>query len=150
MPDTAEVNQGDSVTIDVLANDIDGPGLGLTIVSVEGSGNGSVEIVDGQLVYTPNFGFFGTENLIYTIADADGTEASGTVTIEVNRFSDINNNGINDFVECDCITLELETGVHGSGIGGGAFHWPLLILIALLGLVRTRTLSIKQRIFWSA
>ncbi len=148
--DTAEVNQGDSVTIDVLANDIDGSGAGLTISSVEGSGNGTVMIVGGMLVYTPDFGFFDTDNFVYTVVDGNGTEASGPVSVEVMRFSDINNNGINDFVECNCSSLQLETGIHGSGLGGGLVHWSLLVLLAVAGFIRTRARSVRQRIFWSA
>ena len=144
VPDTAEVDQGQTVLIDVLENDTDAAGLGLTLVSVESSPNATVSIQNGLIEYTPNFGFFGTDTFIYTITDANGVEASATVTVEVNRFSDINDNGINDFVECNCSSLQLETGVHGSGLGGGTIQWPFLILIGMFGLVRRKAQALRK------
>jgi len=153
VPDTAQVDQGQTVLIDVLANDIDAAGLGLNLVSVESSPNAAVSIQDGMVEFTPNFNFFGQDTFIYMISDANGVEAAATVVVEVIRFSDINNNGINDFVECDCDSLQLETGIHGFGVGGGAVPWSFLLLVGLFGFVRrsARTLRIsRKRISWSA
>ena len=150
MPDTAQVNQGETVLIDVLANDIDAAGLGLSVASVDSSPNATVTIENGLVVYTPNFDFFGLDTFIYTIVDADGVEASATVSVEVIRFSDINNNGINDFEECECDSLTLETGIHGSGLGGGALHWPFLLLIGFFGIVYRVMRIFRKRKFWSA
>ena len=120
--DSATTPQGRPVTIDVLDNDTDASGAGLEIVGTTGSPDATVTIAgapDGAqtLLYSPDFGFFGDDAFTYTIVDGDGTEATGTVLVSVTRFSDIDGNGLNDFDECDCADLTLETGVNGSGIG---------------------------------
>ena len=144
MPDEASVNQGETVVIDVLANDIDGAGVGLTLSAVSTSPNAIVTIENGMISYTPNFGFFGSDTFTYTVTDGNGVESSATVTVAVNRFSDINNNGLNDFDECDCSSLQLETGIHGSGLGGGVVHWSLLLFLGMVGLVR-RSLQLARQ-----
>ena len=111
------INQGASDTFDVLANDIDAAGGGLTLVSVSDSPNATITIVNGQIVYTPNFGFYGPDTFMYVVEDADGTRQTGTVNVDVTRFSDLNGNRVNDFAECGCSDLTLQTGVNGSGIG---------------------------------
>ena len=123
--DSATTPQGRPVTIDVLANDTDASGAGLEILGTTGSPDATVTIEedpDGAqtLLYVPDFGFFGDDAFAYTIVDGDGTEATGTVLVSVTRFSDIDGNGLNDFDECDCADLTLETGVNGSGIGGAS------------------------------
>ena len=81
--DAASVDEGQSVTIDVLANDSDPDGDALTLQSVDGPDNGSAEIVDGQIVYTPDAGFVGNETFEYTITDPFGNTANGLVTVQV-------------------------------------------------------------------
>jgi len=125
--DTYTINQGETLTAPVLLNDTDAVGDGLTIVSVSDTPNATVEIVNDTLVYTPDFGFYGSETFRYTVQDAAGTASSGTVSVTVERFSDIDNDLINDFDQCalaavDCSNLELETGIHGSGLGSLAWQ----------------------------
>ena len=108
--------------LDVLANDIDGAGGGLTLVSFSESPNATISITDdNQLLYVPNSGYFSPpgqpDTFMYTLQDADGTQNTGNVAVTVIRFSDLNGNLVNDFVECDCTELFLETGVDGTGIG---------------------------------
>ena len=148
--DSASTEQGKPVSIDVLLNDTDAAGGGLEIVSVSDSPDADIAIVDGpngrqEILYTPDFGFFGTDTFMYTITDTAGVEATGTVAVTVVRFSDINGNGLNDFVECDCTDLTLETGVHGSGIGrvgavslAGLAAWLLLAAARRSGASRRR------------
>ncbi len=135
--DTAIVNQGDSVLIDVLANDRDDSGLGLTLVSVSDSPNAGITITNDQISYIPNFGFFGMDSFLYVIRDGDGTQSTGTVNVDVIRFSDINGNNVNDFDECNCTSLILETGVNGSGLG--KLPIDLLLMLGLVGLARLRS-----------
>ncbi len=154
--DSYVINQGDTLVAPVLDNDTDAVGDGLTIVSVGDSPNATIEIVGDTIVYTPNEGFYGDDSFVYTVEDADGTQASGTVTVEVERYSDINNNGLNDFSECEasgvnCGDLRLETGVHGSGLG--ALSWQTLFALLLLvsayatsrGLRTSRALAVSER-----
>ena len=116
-PDSFSVNSGESASVDVLANDIDGAGGGLVITSISESPNATITELNGVITYTPNFGFYGTDSFLYVAEDVDGTAVTGTVTANVIRFSDLNNNGENDFIECECTNLTLETGIRGSGVG---------------------------------
>jgi hypothetical protein len=135
-PDMVSVFQGETVIINVLDNDNDGPGLGLTVVSFTDPPNGTAKMEEGSnIAYTPDFGFFGIDTFMYVIEDSQGNQATGTVTIEVIRFSDINDNAINDYDECNCVSLQVESGIHGSGLGG-KFEW--LTLLALLGALGIR------------
>ncbi|MEX0311028.1 MAG: Ig-like domain-containing protein, partial [Tateyamaria sp.] len=75
--DEGSADEGSSVTVDVLANDSDVDGDDISIESVEGTlaaEFGSVQIVDGQLVYTADDeNFNGTDRFSYTITDGDLT-----------------------------------------------------------------------------
>ncbi len=65
----------------VLANDI---GTGLRVTGNYGASYGTVAIgVDGQLSYTPNLGFTGTDSVVYAIADQWSRSSLGSVTIAV-------------------------------------------------------------------
>ncbi len=127
--DMFEVNQGRAGLFDVLANDVDGVGDGLTLISVSQSPNAAVSLVDNQVDYRPNYGFYGTDTFLYTMQDGSGTQFSGNVEVNVIHFSDLNDNGLNDFVECDCTDLTLQTGVNGSGVGSLSLFgaWALLM-----------------------
>ena len=72
--------------IDVLANDPDPDGDALTIASVDAPGHGSVDIVDGKLLYIPDAGFTGVDVFGYRIADPSNASASGTVHVGVGGF----------------------------------------------------------------
>ncbi|MFK8076033.1 MAG: Ig-like domain-containing protein [Granulosicoccus sp.] len=135
--DTFEINQGTSATFDVLANDTDASGGGLTLVSVSQSPNAALSVVDNQVSYQPNFGFYGVDTFLYVMTDADGTEVTGNVSVNVVRFSDLNGNMVNDFVECGCTNLILETGVHGVGIGRLSQLVSLVLMLAVW--IRRRT-----------
>ena len=64
-----------AATIDVLSNDtdVDGDTLYLTAVATPSAG-GTVSIVDNAIAYTPAQHFNGTETIVYTVSDADGTD----------------------------------------------------------------------------
>ncbi|MEL7023972.1 MAG: autotransporter domain-containing protein [Pseudomonadota bacterium] len=89
--DQTEVEEGSSVVIDVLANDIDDGGAdNLTIVSVTEPSNGVAAInrEDGQsdtVTYTPNARFVGTDTFFYTVSDGDETtiDQAAQVTVTV-------------------------------------------------------------------
>ena len=81
--DDAKTNDNQAVTIDVLANDTDLDGDTLSIVDFSSSANGRVDLIDGQLQYTPTVGSPATDTFTYTINDGNGQEASATVTINV-------------------------------------------------------------------
>ncbi|EAM47654.1 Ig-like domain-containing protein [Crocosphaera watsonii WH 8501] len=82
--DDEQTQQGVRVSVDVLANDSDiDQGDVLSIDSFTTPGNGSVQEVEGELLYTPNADFFGTDTFTYTVTDSNGGFATATVTVEV-------------------------------------------------------------------
>ncbi len=135
-PDSVTVRHGSSVPIDVLANDTDAAGQGLTISGHTESANATIESRDGVIIYSPDFGFHGMDSFLYTIVDAAGTESTGTVNVNVLRFSDINNNGENDFDECNCENLTIEVGVEGSALGSASL-FSFLMLCFVYGFRRS-------------
>ena len=96
--DVADVDEDDSVTIAVLANDdFGGDGAGTTAVEIiDGADNGTATVDDGgtpgnptddTVVYTPD-DFFGADAFDYRITDADGDTARGTVQVSVKPVND--------------------------------------------------------------
>ncbi len=91
--DTATATQnGSAVDINVTANDdygTDGPNTSHPLTFANGtttsaSDNGaSIEVVSGNVRYTPSATFSGTDTFTYTITDANGDAASATVTVTV-------------------------------------------------------------------
>src|SRR5690606_5309517 len=67
----------------LTGNDIDPDGDSLVLTSVEGAANGTVTIVDGKVVFTPNPGFAGEASFTYTVSDGRGGEATGSVSVMV-------------------------------------------------------------------
>jgi hypothetical protein len=81
--DSAATMQGTPATILVLANDTDPDGDTLFIQSTTQPSNGTVSIVNGTVVYTPNANFTGTDSFQYTISDGYGGTATATVEVTV-------------------------------------------------------------------
>ncbi|ALR91527.1 tandem-95 repeat protein [Vibrio alginolyticus] len=86
--DTAVTDEDTPVTIDVLPNDtdIDGDTLRIDSASVP-SDQGTVEIVDGKLVFTPAENFHGDAEITYTVTDGSLTDQA-TVNVTVNAVND--------------------------------------------------------------
>ncbi|ELB1500410.1 tandem-95 repeat protein, partial [Vibrio alginolyticus] len=86
--DTAVTDEDTPVTIDVLPNDtdIDGDTLSIQSASVP-SEQGTVEIVDGKLVFTPAENFHGDAEITYTVTDGSLTDQA-TVNVTVNAVND--------------------------------------------------------------
>ncbi|HAS6779477.1 TPA: tandem-95 repeat protein, partial [Vibrio parahaemolyticus] len=81
--DVITTEEGTAVTIDVLVNDSDVEGDVLSIQSASvPSEQGSVDIVNGKLVFTPAENFNGDATITYIVTDGDLTdEAKVTVTV---------------------------------------------------------------------
>jgi hypothetical protein len=88
---TATAVSGSSITIPVLERATDPSGAPLTIVGLTNPAHGVAHIVAGPpsdpadevVVYAPLPGYSGTDSFTYTIADPDGVESTGTVTVTV-------------------------------------------------------------------
>ncbi len=86
--DAAEVAEDGEALIAVLGNDTglgDGP---VTLDAVSAPFHGTAAIVGERVHYAPAPGYHGPELITYTITDADGQSASGTVTITVGPVDD--------------------------------------------------------------
>ena len=83
--DSATVDYGQSVRINVLSNDSDPDNDTLTVQSFTNPAHGTVS-KDSQniLTYTPAIGFSGTDSFTYTISDGKGHTAVATVNLIVN------------------------------------------------------------------
>lgn len=87
--DSATTDEDMAVTFAVLTNDSDPDGDALSVASTSTPANGSVVIeADDQLTYTPDADFNGVDSFTYTVADALGITATGTVTVTVNPVND--------------------------------------------------------------
>lgn len=73
---------GSAVLVDVLANDSDPEGEDLTLEAATHPASGSADVENGQVKYTPNAGYYGSDQFTYTVSD--GSLASiGNVTVRV-------------------------------------------------------------------
>lgn len=96
--DVATVNEGDSVTVIVRANDTDADGDSLVVAGISQGANGSVVIdaITGNPIYTPNAGFVGTDQFTYSINDGHGGTATATVTVTVDALGNRPPVAVND------------------------------------------------------
>jgi len=79
--DSAVVDPGTPVTIDVLVNDSDADGDALRISGIAaGPSHGSASIQSGGILYTPQAGFYGTDQLTYRVSDG---QAEAVAVVEV-------------------------------------------------------------------
>ena len=67
----------------LLANDTDVDGRALTINAVGNAVNGTIALNNGNPIFTPNAGFFGTASFTYTVNDGILTSNAATVTVKV-------------------------------------------------------------------
>ncbi|MBM5076937.1 tandem-95 repeat protein, partial [Vibrio parahaemolyticus] len=87
--DTTSIQEDTAVTIDVLTNDtdVDGDKLSIESASVPKE-QGTVEVVNGKLVFTPAENFNGDSEITYTVTDGQLTDEA-KVTVTVNPVNDV-------------------------------------------------------------
>ncbi|WP_336605417.1 tandem-95 repeat protein [Stutzerimonas stutzeri] len=74
---------------ELLGNDSDADGNGLTIASVTNGTGGTVVLnADGSVTFTPNANFNGTADFTYTVSDGGQVSVPATVTVEVAAVND--------------------------------------------------------------
>lgn len=94
--DSASVEAGRSVSIDVLMNDTDADGNVLTIESVATAAHGVVSIVSNELVYIADAGYVGTDSFSYVVSDGYGGKSTGIITVTVITVIDTDGDGLTD------------------------------------------------------
>ncbi|WP_416394879.1 Ig-like domain-containing protein [Allohahella sp. A8] len=83
--DASTTDEDTSITIDVLANDVDPDGDALVVTGASAN-NGTVVInPDGTLTYTPATDFVGEDSIVYSISDGKGGTSEATVAVTVNQ-----------------------------------------------------------------
>lgn len=81
-PDSASTTNDRSVLVDVLFNDT-ALGPSRRLVTVLPAGNGTVAVEGGQVRYTPNAGFVGSDQFQYLVQAPRSPPRVGTATIDV-------------------------------------------------------------------
>ena len=93
MPDGGFVMDEDTVlaipAAALLANDFDKESDALTVVGVGDPVNGTVTLDNGLVHFTPRADYFGNAGFSYTVRDAQGGEATNTVSIDVTPGNDL-------------------------------------------------------------
>ncbi len=88
-PDAASTSEDVEVTIAVLANDADPDGDVLRLVSAGAGRLGTTAVGPGGTVtYTPARDANGADTFSYTVADASGLTAAGTVSVTISPVND--------------------------------------------------------------
>ena len=88
--DAAATLENTPVIINVTANDTDIDGDKIVLSDVSEAVGGTVEIVNGQVKFTPNQNFRGSGGFKYKISDGSGGIAVGSVTVTVNPSNKVN------------------------------------------------------------
>ncbi len=81
--DFSITREAETISIDVLANDLDPDKDALNLNFVGAAKHGETAIVAGKVQYTPEPGFIGQDNFEYTIDDGHEHQAKAWVTINV-------------------------------------------------------------------
>jgi hypothetical protein len=82
LDDNASTNDITDIIIDVLTNDTDADGDTLVIDSASTS-QGSVQVIDNQLLYQPELGHIGSVRIEYIIRDGQGGLSGGVVRLDI-------------------------------------------------------------------
>ncbi|MFW2380466.1 MAG: Ig-like domain-containing protein, partial [Acidimicrobiales bacterium] len=85
--DDVTTDEDTAITIDVLENDTDADGDDLAIHKVNAPRNGTTEVQDGQVVYTPEQDFFGSDSFVYFATDGELLSVA-VVTVDVQPVND--------------------------------------------------------------
>ncbi|NND77805.1 MAG: tandem-95 repeat protein [Flavobacteriales bacterium] len=91
--DIAQTTSGESIIINVQANDFDPDGDLMLTSILSGPINGTAEVLNGDsILYQPDQSFIGTEIITYLVTDDDGN--TGTATITITSSSENNENDL--------------------------------------------------------
>ncbi len=126
--DSFIVPEDSSVSVDALANDSDADGDMLTITSVNGQpitdggpavsvSNGAVQLLAGELIFTPDLNYNGPADFTYEISDGNGLFATGTVSGLVNAANDAPTASGNGYTTAEDTTVSGNVLNDDSGAG---------------------------------
>jgi len=125
--DTASVDEDSAVSIDVLANDtlINSASLAISVQPA----NGSAELNETNIDYTPDADFNGSDSITYTVNNTAGTSVSATVTITVNDINDAPIASADSFVVLDNTPTDLtilanDSDADGSVVSASVIEQP--------------------------
>ena len=85
--DSVTTDEDTAVIANVITNDTDFEGDVIALVSAVAT-HGAVSISGGEITYTPNLNFYGSDVVTYGISDGNGGTATGTLTVTVNPVND--------------------------------------------------------------
>jgi alpha-tubulin suppressor-like RCC1 family protein len=142
VPDAATTTEDVSVHVHVLTNDIDVDGDQLTVVSATDPTHGSVAVLTGSVVYTPDPDWCGGDTFDVTVRDPAGLQSVAAVTVTVTCRNDLPSIAAvgdeslpwgdplavllsaSDPDPGDVLTYSLVTGPSGLGVSAaGAVSW---------------------------
>ncbi len=87
--DSPQVTENQPMSIAVLANDSDVDGDVLTVSAFTQGAHGSVvKESSGNLLYTPNSNYFGSDSFSYTVSDGKGLTATAQVHVTIDPAND--------------------------------------------------------------
>ncbi|QDG52672.1 tandem-95 repeat protein [Persicimonas caeni] len=87
--DTLTTDEDTPATADVLANDTDPEGDNLSVSITTSPSNGTASVTSaGEISYTPDADFNGSDSLAYTLSDGNGGTAMATLSIQVTAIND--------------------------------------------------------------
>ena len=92
--DTLQVFEDNSITINpanLMANDTDADtpyGDSLTFAGVSNAQHGTVDLINGQIRFTPVPDFYGTAQFEYTVTDTQGVSTTGIARVNVTNVND--------------------------------------------------------------
>jgi hypothetical protein len=82
--DAATTEEGTSITIQVLANDVDLDGDSLTVAGLNAGSSGTVtDSGEGIVTFVPHPGFIGEGSFSYTVSDGNGGTDEGFVLVQM-------------------------------------------------------------------
>ena len=82
--DRREISEGEPITIDVLANDVEPDGEAMSLVEIGQPISGMAALTaDGQVTYTPEPNHSGDIEFFYMVSDVNGETAAGWVFISI-------------------------------------------------------------------
>ncbi|NGZ94120.1 cadherin-like domain-containing protein, partial [Vibrio aestuarianus subsp. cardii] len=86
--DDVATDEDKTITINVLGNDSDADNDALTVTAIVPAEQGSVSIVNNQVVFTPAENFTGKATISYTITDSQKGSSAAVVEVAVNSIND--------------------------------------------------------------